>query len=200
MPTRRTFLTTAAAGLGATVIAPASALAQRSRQELPTARARSLMSKFGLNYPVLQAPSGGQELAAAISNAGGIGAFALWRTSADVARTNVERMRTLTRKPFIVNYVLTFEPESLPAALEAGAPIVQFSWGVPTPAMTADIRKAGASFGVQVATPGGARAAVDAGAAYLVAQGVEAGGHGQSSTPLKDLLPRVLAEAGDVPV
>ena len=200
MPTRRTFLTTAAAGLGATVIAPASALAQTSRQALPTARARALMSKFGLKYPVLQAPSGGQELAAAISNAGAIGAFALWRTSADVARTNVERMRTLTKKPFIVNYVLTFEPESLPAALEAGAPIVQFSWGVPTPAMTADIRKAGASFGVQVATPDGARAAVDAGAVYLVAQGVEAGGHVQSSTPLKDLLPRVLAEAGDVPV
>jgi nitronate monooxygenase len=66
--------------------------------------------------------------------------------------------------------------------------------------MTSAIRKAGASFGVQVATPDGARAAVDAGAAYLVAQGLEAGGHVQSSTPLKDLLPKVLAEAGDVPV
>jgi nitronate monooxygenase len=158
------------------------------------------MSKFSLKYPVLQAPSGGQELAAAISNAGGIGAFALWRTSPDMARQNVEHMRTLTKKPFIVNYVLTFEPESLAAAVEAGAPIVQFSWGIPTPAMTSAIRNAGATFGVQVATPDGARAAVDAGAAYLVAQGVEAGGHVQSSTPLKDLLPKVLAEAGDVPV
>jgi nitronate monooxygenase len=200
MPTRRTFLATAAAGLGATVIAPAAALAQSSRQDLPTARARALMSKFGMTYPVLQAPSGGQELAAAISNAGGIGAFALWRTSADVARQNVERMRTLTKKPFIVNYVLTFEPQSLGAALEAGAPIVQFSWGIPTAAMASEIQRAGARFGVQVATPDGARAAVDAGAAYLVAQGVEAGGHVQSSTPLKDLLPGVLTEAGDVPV
>lgn len=158
------------------------------------------MSKHGLKYPVLQAPSGGQELAAAISNAGGIGAFALWRTSRDLARQNVERMRTLTKKPFIVNYVLTFEPESLPAAVEAGAPIVQFSWGIPTSAMVTTIRNAGSTFGVQVATPDGARAAVDAGAAYLVAQGVEAGGHVQSSTPLRDLLPSVLAEAGDVPV
>jgi len=173
MPTRRTFLATAAAGVGATVIAPAAALAQSSRQDLPTARARALMSKFGMTYPVLQAPSGGQELAAAISNAGGIGAFALWRTSADVARQNVERMRTLTKKPFIVNYVLTFEPQSLGAALEAGAPIVQFSWGIPTAAMASEIQRAGARFGVQVATPDGARAAVDAGAAYLVAQGVE---------------------------
>jgi nitronate monooxygenase len=199
MPTRRTFLTTAA-GIGASVIAPAPLLAQASRQELPTAPVRAFMSKYGLKYPVLQAPSGGQELAAAISNAGGIGAFALWRTSPETARQNVETMRTRTKKPFIVNYVLTFEPESVPAAVDAGAPIVQFSWGIPAAATVAAIRWAGATFGVQVATPDGARAAVDAGAAYLVAQGVEAGGHVQSSTPLKELLPRVLAEARDVPV
>ena len=199
--TRRSFLTTTAAGLGAGVLGTASrALAQTPRQDLPSARTRALMAKYGLTYPVLQAPSGGQELAAAISNAGGMGAVALWRTSRDTARQNVERMRTLTKKPFIVNYVLTFEPESLPAALDAGAPVVQFSWGVPSAAMVSAIRAAGATFGVQVATAGGARAAVDAGATYLVAQGVEAGGHVQSSTPLKDLLPRVLAEAREVPV
>jgi nitronate monooxygenase len=198
--TRRSFLT-AAAGLGAGIIGgPSSASAQSPGQDLPTARARALMAKYGLTYPVLQAPSGGQELAAAISNAGGIGAFALWRASRDTTRQNVERMRTLTKKRFIVNYVLTFEPESLPAAVDAGAPIVQFSWGVPTAVSVAAIRAAGATFGVQVATAEGARAAVDAGASYLVAQGVEAGGHVQSSTPLAVLLPRVLAEAHDVPV
>jgi nitronate monooxygenase len=200
MHTRRTFLTTTAAGLGASMIAPAAAPAQTARQDLPTARVRAFMSRFALKYPVLQAPSGGHELAAAISNAGGIGAFALWRTSRDTARQNVEHMRTLTKKPFIVNYVLTFDPDSLPAAVDAGAPIVQFSWGIPNAASVGTIRNAGATFGVQVATPDGARAAVDAGAAYLVAQGVEAGGHVQSSTPLKDLLPRVLAEAREVPV
>jgi nitronate monooxygenase len=199
--TRRAFLTTTAAGLGAGVLgAAAAASAQNAAPALPTARTRAFLTTFGLKYPVLQAPSGGQELAAAISNAGGIGAFALWRTSRETARQNVERMRGLTKKPFIVNYVLTFEPESLPAAVDAGAPIVQFSWGIPSAETVSAIRRAGARFGVQVATPDGARAAVDAGAAYLVAQGVEAGGHVQSSTPLKDLLPRVLAQAHDVPV
>jgi len=196
---RRSFLSAAAAGVGAGVLGQAgTSIAQTPG--LPTARARAFMARYGLKYPVVQAPSGGEELAAAISNAGGIGAFGLWRRPPDAARESVQRMRSLTKGPFIVNYVLTFEPESLLAALEAGAPVVQFSWGIPTPAMASAIRGAGATFGVQVATPDGARAAVDAGATYLVAQGVEAGGHVQSSTPLKELLPRVLAEAHDVPV
>jgi nitronate monooxygenase len=158
------------------------------------------MATFDLRYPVLQAPSGGQDLAAAISEAGGMGAFALWRTSQETARQTVARMRGLTKKPFIVNYVLTFPPDSLPAAVDAGAPVVQFSWGVPTPVMAAAVKDRGARFGVQVATAAAARAALDVGAAYLVAQGVEAGGHVQSSTPLHDLLPAVIAEAAGVPV
>lgn len=46
----------------------------------------------------------------------------------------------------------------------------------------------------------GARAALDLGVDYLVCQGVEAGGHVQSSTPLHDLLPRILEEAHQTPV
>ena len=136
MLTRRTFLTTAA-GRGAAVLAPHPRWPSRP-SGAPSARTRAFMAKYGLKYPVLQAPSGGQDLAAAISNAGGMGAFALWRTTRETARQNVEHMRTLTKNPFIVNYVLTFEPESLPAALDAGAPIVQFSWGVPTSAVAAN--------------------------------------------------------------
>jgi nitronate monooxygenase len=197
---RRDFLTRTAVGLGASALGAAPALAAQNRVNLPNAAAQALMAAFDLRYPVLQAPSGGQELAAAISNAGGMGAFGLWRTPPDTARRNVARMRTLTTGPFIANYVLTFEPESLPAALDAGLPVVQFSWGVPSAAIASAVVRGGAKFGVQVATVPAARAALDAGAAYLVAQGVEAGGHVQSSTALRELLPMVLAEAGTVPV
>lgn len=198
---RRKFLTGAAAGVGASLVGvPSGRSEQAPRADIPTPRAKALMEIFGLRYPIFQAPSGGADLASAISNAGGMGAIPLWRTSSEIARDSVTRLRGLTKQPFIVNYVLTFEPQSLPAAVDAGAPVVQFSWGVPAKATVSAIQRARAKFGVQVATAEGARAALDAGAAYLVAQGQEAGGHVQSSTPLHVILPKVLAEARDIPV
>src|SRR4030095_639413 len=103
-------------------------------------------------------------------------------------------------RPFLVNYILTFDPQSLSAAVEAGAPVVQFSWGLPTKTHIAAVRSAGAKLGIQIGNVEGARAALDVSADYLVCQGIEAGGHVQSSTPLRDLLPRVLAEAQQTPV
>ena len=169
-------------------------------EAMPTDRATTFMALFGLRYPIVQAPAGGPELAADISNAGGMGHVALWGATPESARQTVANLREQTKQRFAVNYVLTFEPRSLPAALEAGAPVVQFSWGVPTQMMVSAVRQAGAKFGVQVGAASGARAAIDAGADYLVAQGLEAGGHVQSSTPLYELLPLVLKEAGQTPV
>jgi nitronate monooxygenase len=202
---RRRFLKdSAAAGVALGVFGiPASATAQGgSTIRRPTARAEAFMSLWGLKYPIVQAPSGGAELAAAISNAGALGHIALWggaQTDA-AAVTAVKSLRGQTTRPFVANYVLTFEPRSLGAALDAGVPVVQFSWGIPARESVRAIGKAGAKFGVQVGTAIAARAAVDAGATYLVAQGNEAGGHVQSSTPLAELLPLVLKEAGSLPV
>jgi nitronate monooxygenase len=129
-----------------------------------------------------------------------MGAIIAWRYPVQVVRETVTRVRSLTKGTFIANYVLAFPPESLSVALEAGVPVVQFSWGLPSKDIVAAVRQAGARFGVQVANSQGARGALDLGADYLVAQGIEAGGHVQSSTPLFELLPNVLAEAGDTPV
>jgi nitronate monooxygenase len=167
---------------------------------LPTAAATRFMARFGLRYPIMQAPYGGPALAAAISNAGALGTVSLWVATEDAARERVRTLRAATTRMFAVNYVLAFEPRSLPAALDEGAPIVHFSWGMPSPALASAVHRTGAVFGVQVASVDGARAAVDCGAAYLVCQGVEAGGHVQSSTPLCELLPRVVEEAKDTPV
>lgn len=200
---RRKFLKDSAiggAGLGIFGL-PGVAGGQTPPQEtIPTRRAKALMELFGLRYPIFEAPSGGPALASAVSNAGAMGAVALWFTTPEIARAVVTQVRAQTKQPFIVNYVLSFEPRSLPAALEAGAPVVQFSWGLPSKELVAAVRRAGAKFGVQVGTAQGARAAVDLGADYLVSQGNEAGGHVQSSTPLYELLPSVLREANETPV
>jgi len=200
---RRSFLKDTAIGGAALSIFGMSGVAAGEAPQaetIPTPRAKALMALFGLRYPIFQAPYGGPALASAISSAGAMGAVALWPTTPEVARETVTQMRSQTRQPFIVNYVLSFEPRSLPAALDAGAPVVQFSWGLPSKELVAGVRRAGAKFGVQVGTAQGARAAVDLGADYLVSQGNEAGGHVQSSTPLYDLLPKVLEEAKGTPV
>jgi nitronate monooxygenase len=200
--TRRRFLRDSVmAGAAVPLLGAARrAQAQTASRAMPTARTKAFMALFDLKYPIVQAPAGGADLAAAVSNAGGLGHIPLWGGTQDAAAQNVSNLRKQTSRPFVVNYVLSFEPRSLPSALDAGAPVVQFSWGIPTRESVAAIRKANAKFGVQVGTAIGARAAVNAGAAYLVAQGQEAGGHVQSSIPLFELLPLVLKEAGDVPV
>jgi nitronate monooxygenase len=167
---------------------------------MPTAAASAFMARFGLRYPIMQAPYGGPALAAAISNAGALGTVSLWVGTEEAARERVQTMRQTTAQLFAVNYVLSFEPQSLPAALDAGAPVVHFSWGIPSAAVAAMVRQRDAIFGVQVATVEGASSALDAGASYLVCQGVEAGGHVQSSTPLYELLPRVVERSKDTPV
>jgi nitronate monooxygenase len=158
------------------------------------------MARFGLRYPIMQAPYGGPALAAAISNAGALGTVSLWVGTEQDARERVTTLRAATKQLFAVNYVLSFEPRSLPAALDAGAPIVHFSWGLPSPSIVAAVRDRRAVFGIQIATIDGARAALDLGASYLVCQGIEAGGHVQSTTPLHALLPAVAGIAKDTPV
>jgi nitronate monooxygenase len=180
--------------------------APQSSSPIPTARASAFMSAFGLKYPIANAGMGGNatpELAIAVSNAGGLGAIGtgagLARTP-EVVRERVTQTRAGTAKPFVVNYLLAFDPATLPIALDAGAPIIQFAWGIPSPEMAGAIRKAHAKMGVQVGSAAGARRALDLGADYLICQGIEAGGHVQATQKLEDVLPSVIDEANRVPV
>ncbi len=202
---RRDFLKNSVIARAALSISSASspANAQDLQARLPTPRATELMSLFGLKYPIFQAPHGGAgpDLVAAVSSAGGMGILGGLRgLTPDDARKAVTTVRARTQRIFAVNYILAFEPVSLPVVLEAGAPVLHFSWGLPTKEVVSATRNAGAKFGVQVANSSGARLALDLGADYLVCQGVQAGGHVQSSTALYDLLPRVLDHARNTPV
>jgi len=160
------------------------------------------MTFLNLKYPVLQAPMGGiasTSLPARVSNAGGMGSLALtWETIATAAR-KVRLLKAETSKPFFVNYVLSFPPRSLEAVLDAGAPAVTFSWGQPG-ALVAKVHAADATVGIQVGTVDGAKQALDSQADFLICQGVEAGGHVQSTTPLSELLAQVVDISGTVPI
>ena len=205
-PSRRRFLGSAA-GLGFTMGLTETSAAQSSQTEIKkfevSAATQRLLSQFGLNYPIFQAPTGSNsspDLAIAVSSAGAMGGMALWPFPPDEASARVAKVRSTTNKPFFVNYALVREPKSLAAALEAGAPIVQFSWGMPDRSLVAAVHQARAKMGVQVTGAESARAALDLGADYLVCQGTEAGGHVQANSRLYETLPKVLDEAKLTPV
>lgn len=161
-----------------------------------------MANRFGVRLPIWQAPVGsvaGPELAVAVARAGGMGGLALTWTSPQDVRTLVKAVATATDGAFQGNFVLAFEPTSLPAALEAGLRIVTFSWGMPRTHVHL-VRSFGAKLGIQVTSRESAQQALALGADFLICQGVEAGGHVQSTRSLWDVLPEVIREADRIPV
>jgi len=161
----------------------------------------------GVDHPVVQAPIGSAtcpELAAAVSNAGGMGHLAVTWRDLDDTRHAIARTRELTDRPFAVNLVLdeatTQRPteEHLAACLDAGAAVVSLSFGEAAPHVE-QIHDAGGSVLQTVGSAAEAREAAAAGVDAVVAQGWEAGGHVQSEVATMPLVPRV-ADAVDVPV
>jgi nitronate monooxygenase len=167
----------------------------------------TLCATLGIEHPIVQAPIGSAtrpELAAAVSNTGGLGTLAITWRSPEKAAEFVERTRELTDAPFGVNIVLDPDAKDvttedhLDAVLEAGVPIVSFSFGDAAPYIDR-VHDAGAQVLVTVGSAEGAERAVEAGADVIVAQGWEAGGHVQSEVATLPLVPRV-DDAVDVPV
>lgn len=161
----------------------------------------TFMDWFGLSAPILQAPIGSmasEELALAVAQGGGLGSQAMTWSEVPAGLAIAERLRR-TNLPFFYNFVLRFGTERPAAYVNAGLPAVTFSWGLDKDLIAA-FRRAGTRVGVQVGSAAGARAALAAGADFIIVQGIEAGGHVQSSTPRDKLLAETLAIAGAIPV
>lgn len=157
----------------------------------------------GIEHPIVQAPIGGlsrPDLAAAVSNAGGLGMMAL--TWADEAAIDAAlgRIRELTSQPFGINLSLDWPAEArLRQCLDAGVRVVSLFWGDPAP-LVRMAHDAGAIVMHTVGSAAEARRAVDAGVDVVVAQGWEAGGHVWSEVASLPLIPRVVDAVAPVPV
>jgi NAD(P)H-dependent flavin oxidoreductase YrpB (nitropropane dioxygenase family) len=170
----------------------------------PTFPDTSFMRAFHLTVPIVLAPMGGvagPRLVAAAANAGALAILPIWFGSPAAATNAIARTRALTKKSFAVNLRADLAQHDLiAAAIDGGVSIIHLFWGDPAPSMPA-IRRAGVRMIATVSDSDTTKAALDAGAVALIAQGVEAGGHVFGTTALAILIPRVFTEAaGTVPV
>ncbi|MEZ4457119.1 MAG: nitronate monooxygenase [Gemmatimonadales bacterium] len=163
----------------------------------------ALTDRLDIDHPVIQAPMSGGDgpaLAAAVSNAGGLGMLALWRPAPDAVREAIRRTKSLTSRPFGVNLNLGWpQQERLEVCLEERVPVVSFFWGE-SPSLVARARAGGAAVLETVGSADEARAAVDRGADVIVAQGWESGGHVWGTVATMALVPAVVDAVGSVPV
>ncbi len=134
-------------------------------------------------------------LAAGISNLGGLGMLAMGRPTRAAARAQVDDVLALTDRPVGAGFIVLFLDRQILEDVAARLPVIEFFWGWPDPKLVLpDVIT-----GWQVGTVDEAKAAVDAGCQYVVAQGVEAGGHVRGVIPLAELIPAVRAAVG-IPV
>ena len=163
-----------------------------------------------LAIPIVGAPLAGgastPALAAAVSDAGGLGFIAAGYKAPEAMSADIAAVRGLTTAPFGVNVFAVTPTGADPGALErfrarlgdgageprsdddglAGkverlladpVPVVSFTFGCPEAALVESFHTAGSELWVTVTDAGEARAAAAAGADALVVQGFEAGGH-----------------------
>ncbi|MBM3661914.1 MAG: nitronate monooxygenase [Actinobacteria bacterium] len=164
-----------------------------------------LTELLGVEHPVMLAGMGGVsyfQLAAAVSEAGGLGCLGASTMGDDRMVEEIADVRRLTEQPFGVD-LLTAAPQDMPgkvqAIIDGGATVFIAGLGVPREVIDQCHEQ-----GVLVVNMCGrvhhAVAAVEAGCDLVVAQGTEAGGHtGQVATMA--LVPQVVDAVGqEVPV
>jgi nitronate monooxygenase len=147
----------------------------------------SLLERLGVEAPVVQAGMGGgisrHELAAAVSEAGGLGTIAV--NGAAAIRRELAAARALTGRPLAVNVLLPFARRDWFAAAAEADLVVTF-WGRPR-------RRTPGAWLHQCGSVDEASRARAAGADGVIVQGVEAGGHVRGTTPALELLEEVRA-------
>lgn len=162
-----------------------------------------LCQRLGIEVPIIQAPLGGAvgpTLAAAVSNAGGLGMLVPWRADLDTVRRQIRETRELTGRPFGVNLNLDFpQEERLAVCLEERVPVISFFWRDPSP-LISRAKAGGAAVLHSVGSVAEARRAVDCGVDVVVAQGWEAGGHVRGTVATLPLVPSVIDAVAPTPV
>lgn len=151
---------------------------------------------FDIQYPVVQAGMiwcSGWELAAAVSNAGGLGLIGSGSMYPEVLRGHIRKCKEATGKPFGVNVPLLYPDidKHIQVIIEEGVKIVFTSAGNPK-TYTPVLKQHGIKVVHVVSNVKFALKSQEAGVDAIVAEGFEAGGHnGREETTTLVLIPMV---------
>ncbi|MBP1714638.1 MAG: 2-nitropropane dioxygenase, partial [Deltaproteobacteria bacterium] len=150
---------------------------------------------MGIRYPLIQAPMNwvsGAELAAAVSEAGGLGTLGPNAGAEEISddvqvtgerlREQIRKVRRLTDNPFAVNVPISlgegmkYSKKCVEVVIEEAVPVVISSVGAPD-VYTKKLHEAGIKVIHAISTPRHARKAEEVGVDAVVCEGYEAGGH-----------------------
>jgi enoyl-[acyl-carrier protein] reductase II len=163
-----------------------------------------ITSLFHIQYPIIQAGMvwcSGWRLAAAVSNAGGLGIIGAGSMYPEVLREHIRKCRVATSKPFAVNVPLLYPnvQQIMDILVEEGVQIVFTSAGNPA-TWTSFLKQKGITVVHVIANTKFALKAQQSGVDAVVAEGFEAGGHnGREETTTLCLVPMV-KQALTIPV
>ncbi|GCE30425.1 2-nitropropane dioxygenase [Dictyobacter alpinus] len=163
-----------------------------------------LTEEYGIELPFVSAGMafiGMPPLVAAVSNAGGMGTLGASLVPPDDLRTLIHMTRSMTTRPFGVNFITPFigEPH-IAVCIEEKVAVVSFFWGDPPETFIQRLHTAGIKVWMQVGSLAEARTAVRSGVDAVVAQGSEAGGHNRSTATSLTLIPAVVDAIAPIPV
>lgn len=157
---------------------------------------------FNIKYPILQ---GGMawvataELAAAVSNAGGLGVIGAGHMPPDALRKEIQKTKTLTTHTFGVNIMLMspFVKEVMQVVIDEHVPVITTGAGNPGEYIPA-LKEIGSKVIPVVASVALAKRLERVGVDAVIAEGMESGGHVGEVTTMA-LVPQV-ADAVNIPV
>lgn len=154
--------------------------------------ATRLTKRLGIVHPIISAPmafAAGGALAAAVSHAGGLGLIGGGYGDGAWLDAQFRAAGNARIGCGFITWSMAKQPQLLDAALAHGPRAIFLSFADPTP-YVAKIKAAGALAIQQVQTRRDAEIALDAGCDVVVAQGAEAGGHGDKRATMT-LVPEV---------
>ncbi|NCA20299.1 MAG: nitronate monooxygenase, partial [Crocinitomicaceae bacterium] len=158
-----------------------------------------ITSLFGIQYPIIQAGMiwcSGWELAAAVSNAGGLGIIGSGSMYPEILDEHIQKCKQATDKPFAVNLPMLYPDidKHIATIIKHKVPVVFTSAGNPK-TWTAHLKSYGITVVHVVSSVKFAKKAEEAGVDAVVAEGFEAGGHnGRDETTTLCLIPMVAKE------